>query len=63
MGRAHNDMVEGAMMTCYNEPGKFDCNLYKKARENAPALLAAQGEAMSSDGESDGGDDSQNDDM
>ena len=44
-------------MTCYNEPGKFDCNFYKKARASARARLAAQAEVMSSGGESDGGND------
>ena len=60
MDKAKNDFVEGAMMTCYNEPGKFDCNFYKKERANACALLAAQAEVMSSDGESDGDNDSEN---
>ena len=35
MDKAKDDLVEGAMMTCYNAPGKLDCNVYKKARANA----------------------------
>ncbi len=66
--KQENDLVEGAMMTCYNEPGKFDCNVYKKARANARALVAAQAEVVNNDREvsengSDNGEDSEHDDF
>ncbi len=44
MERAHDDLVEGALMTSYNDDGKFECNFYKKAKANANAaakLIAA----------------------
>ena len=58
MDKAKHDLVEGTMMTWYNAPGKFDCNVYKKARANARALVAAQAEVVDIDGEvSDNGSD------